>query len=107
MPTNLMKQLITVQRPTVSQDASLGQVPTYSNAYSNVRASVQPASGSVLFMYAQRNIKVTHSIFTETQVAIRVGDRLYDGTNTYQVTGVANLISLGAVYRIDCELYMG
>lgn len=106
MPRHLMRNLVTVSRPTVSQDSSLGQVASYTNIYTNVPANIQPASGSAAFLYAQRNIKVTNTIWVDTLLTIKVGDRITSGTTTYIVVGFRNLIEMNRVWGFDCEVYL-
>lgn len=105
-----MKQLISVTRPSYGQDASFGITPvatsSYTTVYSNIPASIQPASTSIQMLYAERQLVVSHQIFVDTAITVKNGDIVSDGTNEYKVTGFENLISLGLVYRIDCNLIL-
>lgn len=101
-----MNKTIDVKRPTYSQDASFGQSTTMTTVYDDVPASIQPASGTDLVMYAQRLLKITHSIFVDTAIVVKTGDIINDGTNSFTVVGFEDLIRLQRVYKIDCALYM-
>ena len=104
---NLLRQQVTVNRPTYGQDSSGGITSPTSAVYTNVAASVQPTTSAVQLMYGQRNLSVTHTIFVTQSVIIHNGDIIVYNSNNYKVQGVRDLISLARIKAIDCMLYMG
>lgn len=109
MPLNLLPQTITIYRPTIGQDASFGITPTgtppgtgWTAVYSSIPASVCPASSSVQFLYAQRQLVVSHTIWVgDNTIAVQNGDVVSDGTNLYRVTGFEIPANDRRVFRID------
>lgn len=104
----LQNFLVTVTRPTYGQGSNLGITTSGTTAYSNVPATIQPATSSVQQFYAERKLSVTHTVFTTQQLALKVGDQITTplNTNTYQVQGWRDLSGLGKVLAIDTVVYL-
>lgn len=101
----LLRQAVTIYRKTQTQDSNLG-VSSTSSAIYNIAASVQPASGSVMLFYAERQLKVTVSIFVAGTLDLQRGDTVTGGSETYVIVGWADLSGRERVTRIDCENYV-
>ena len=93
---NLMWHRVTIKRPTASKDASGGITSTESAVYTDLPANVQPVSASVSLLYQQRQLTVTHSVYTNQAISARNGDRVYFGTRTFIVTGFRDGLTLSA-----------
>jgi hypothetical protein len=104
----LFNKLITVNRPAYGQGSNFGVTSTTSAAYSNIPASVQPATSTVQDFYAQRQISVTQTVFVDQaayNLSLKRGDIINDGTLNYQVQGWRDLTGRGRVLAIDCIIY--
>lgn len=102
----LLKQRITVNRPVKTQGSNMGTVTTLTAVYTDVAASVQPASSAVMLFYAQRQLKVTQTIYVAQPMDLVRGDRITHGALTYSVIGWRDLAGRGRVLAIDCEDYL-
>lgn len=98
---NLMWHRVTIKRPTASKDASGGITSTETAVYTDLPANVQPVSASVSLLYQQRQLTVTHSVYTNQVISARNGDRVYFGTRTFIVTGFRDLIESDRVFVLD------
>jgi len=58
-------------------DGSGAPVTSYLSVvdYDDLICSIQPAGGSVKWYYAQRQIEVTHEVFFDVMIPVRLGDR--------------------------------
>lgn len=93
---------ITVKRPTFTSDSSGGKVPTY-NTIANYKAFVQNSSPDMVEDYRKREIRITHSIYCNTQPDLQVEDLIeWNGKNLF-VRVAHDLCNLGKVYRILAE----
>ena len=102
----LGKQTITVLRPTATQGTNMGISTTTTAVYSNVAASIQPATSSVMVFYAQRQLKVTQTVFVAGDLAMQRGDKITDNNGVnYAVVGWRDLAGRKKVMAIDCEVY--
>ena len=70
--------ILTLQRPTKSQDASGGVVNSWSNIYTSVACTLQPVSAQERYAFAQRNIFLTHRIYATWDLAPERQDRFYE-----------------------------
>lgn len=102
----LLKQTVSVLRPTTSQGNNFGVVSTNAAVFTGVAASVQPATTATEDFYAQRQLSVTFTVFVASPLALQRGDIVSDGTNSYQVIGWRNLAGRGQVTAIDCVEYL-
>lgn len=99
----LLKQTITVNRATTAPGSNMGIETTTNAVYEDIGASVQPATSSVMLFYAQRNIKVTQTVFVAGTLDLQRGDTVTVGSTTLQVVGWRDLTGRGRVMAIDCE----
>lgn len=103
----ILKQLITVTRPTFAQGNNLGVGTGTTTVYSNVAASVQPASSSAMIFYAQRQLKITQTVFVAGDLAFQRGDRITDQNGVqYAVIGWRDLSGRKKVMAVDCEEFV-
>ena len=85
----LLKSTITLQRSTMTKDASGGASRSWANvaAGTNVKADIQPASSSVQFRYQQRSLFVSHTIFLATDIGALETDRITFGSRIFKIVG--------------------
>lgn len=103
---HLLKQRVTISRPTIEPDAVGGQSRTYATLYEDLPASVQPVTTQWLALYGSKDIKISHLIFVADPVSLLADDRItYDG-RTFVVTGVRNLVELSRVWEIACYEFL-
>lgn len=106
-----MQQLLTsslsVQRPAYTQDAAGGMVQTTTTVFSGVLCRIQPASGSVVQIYSQRNLRVTHRGYTTTVLALKDGDIITCNGSTFKVVGFSDFDLQNRIFFIDMETYIG
>lgn len=103
---HLMFHRASIQRPTPTKGTSGGEIDFLADVYSDLPCCVQPASGTDLVFYNQRNIQVTHTIFTDRAVSVRNGDTITYNGRTFILKGVRNLIELDRVTALDCYEYL-
>jgi hypothetical protein len=111
--TALLDQTLTLQRQTVTSDASGGSVRTFAAILNKVPCAVTPASAAVVTDYARRDMVVDYTLYTTADIDTLVpggaalGDRLTDGTIYYLIKDVkksANAqITSELLYQLDCE----
>lgn len=93
---------ITIKRPAFAADSSGGKKPTYSNVAS-YKAFVQNSSPDMVEDYRKREIKITHSIYCNTEPDTRIEDIVeWNGKNLF-VRVAHDLCNLGKVWRILAE----
>lgn len=100
----LLNARISVSRQTYSQSNNMGIDSTAANVYTNVPASIQPATSAVQYFYSQRQIQITQTIFVAGSLALVRGDSISDGTTSYEVRGWRDLSGRGRVFAIDCQI---
>ena len=111
--TALLDQTLTIERQSVTLDASGGSTRSFSAVLSNVPCAVAPASASVVADYARRDMVVDYHVYTTTDLdsavsgGVKLGDRLTNGSLYYLVKAVkksANAQITGELlYQLDCE----
>ena len=111
--TALLDQTLSIERQTVSADASGGSTRSFSAVLSNVPCAVAPASAKVVADYARRDMIVDHHVYTTSDLdtlvpgGVKLGDRLTDGAVYFLVKAVkksANkMITTELLYQLDCE----
>lgn len=109
----LLDQSLTLQRPTVTSDASGGSVRAFNAILNNIPCAVSPASAAIAADYARRDMVVNYRIYTNLDLdsavsgGVQLGDRLTDGSHYYLVKAVkrsANaLVTAEVLFEIDCE----
>lgn len=96
-----------VVRPTKSFDALGAPTLTFNEGapiFMDLPASVQPASSSVRFMYAQRQLEVDHEVFFQSVVALQRGDRLDTSSGRKLIVdGWRDEADRGIVFVVDCH----
>jgi hypothetical protein len=105
MLANLMTSTVSANRLTPTKGSTGGQKNTYSQVYANLPCSIQPISSAWKILYSQRSIETSHTLFFATPLpSLLIGDQLVTGSVTYLVQGIRDLISLGKVLVVDCEV---
>ena len=112
--TALLDQSLSIERQTVTLDASGGSVRTFAQIASAIPCMIQPASARVIADYARLEMVVNYSVYTTADLdtlvsgGVRLGDRLTDGTAYYVIKAVkksANaVITTEVLYQLDCEI---
>ncbi len=85
---SMCRSRVTVQRQTVTKDASGGMVQTYADLYTDRACDIQPASGRVREQYMQQNLAVSHTIYLADAITILPGDRLVSNGHTFLFQGL-------------------
>jgi len=80
-----------------------GQEATYSPRISNFPAMVAPASSDVKLYYAQRQLTVTHTIYTSSLITAVIGDVVQLGSRLFSLHGAQNIAEygFGALWQLD------
>lgn len=102
---NLMFNTCSVSRPTITADASGGQIKTYSVVATSAPCFVQPVSGHMAVYYNQRKIEVTDSVFFPSDQGLQTGDLLVFGTRSLYVQDYRNLCEKGVAWVAGCVEY--
>lgn len=105
---NLFPQTIGIERATPSNDTMGGEKrPTWTmlDGLTGIAASIQQQFGGVVDLFARRGVKITHSIFTRTDVsATQIGDRVTDqDANQYTVRLPVDMAGRGKVWELFVE----
>jgi hypothetical protein len=111
--SSLLDQKLTLQRQSITRDASGGLLRSFTQLLADVPCTVCPASAKLVTDYARRDMIVDHRIYTTSDLdaviagGVRLGDRFTDGVVFYLVKAVKRtenkVISSEIVYEIDCE----
>ena len=104
--TNYFESGWMIYRKTNTQDAAGGLVETYST-YAAVDGRMRPrdlASRTSLAIVADKVTYIATHRFYCLPTDILEGDRLVKGTDTYDVKHVADVMTFGDHYQVDCEL---
>ena len=101
----LLKQRVNIVRPVYTNDDSLGVNTNTTIAYSNLPASLQPATSSVMDFYAQRQLKISHTAYVAGTPTLERGDYLTFNGVQYAIIGARDLSGWGKVTAIDLELF--
>ena len=111
--TALLDQRLTLERQTVTADASGGSTRAFAAVLNNIPCAVAPARASVVSDYARRDMIVNYTIYTTLDLdavvsgGVALTDRLTDGAVYYLVKDVkksANAqITAELLYQLDCE----
>lgn len=76
----LMAQRNRISGTTVStsQDALGGEVRTYTTAFTSIPCSIHEASGTEVYEYSRRGVKVSHEIVMDNNNKLELGMELTD-----------------------------
>jgi len=110
----LLDQSLSLQRQTITADASGAAVRTFATILTGVPCAAGPAGAAVVADYARRDMIVTYHVYTTADLdalasgGAQLGDRFTDGTRYYLVKAVLksanSLVSADPLYQLDCEL---
>jgi hypothetical protein len=101
----MLTKCVSVERPTPQKD-SAGGITTpqvFTELYSNVACSIQPASDATIIFYSAAQIQVTHCLYTNQILSLQPGDQIYYGSRTLIVQGFRNMVELGLLFCVDCQ----
>lgn len=102
---SLMTHVITLERKSVSIDTSSGPVPTWITVtnFINVPATIQPLTAKDRISFAQRNIFITHRIYSYINLNPQPSDRIYSLTTgkRYVIIGMFDQAGRDRVFAID------
>ncbi len=86
----LLRTSGTLTRKVLVKDASGGMtMPSYTAVagYSAVPCDIQPASGTTRMQYMQKQVNVTHTIYSETEIPAKAEDVIVAAGRTFQFRG--------------------
>jgi head-tail adaptor len=102
-----LRDAITIQLPTLTQDAAAGKVKTWADASVNVPARLQPIQGEIFEEREVRGLEIKYACYLEdTAVASADGElgRLKLGTTYYEIEGYTKPTVIGELMEIACRL---
>jgi head-tail adaptor len=83
----------TVERVTVADD--FAQTETWTDVATGVECYIRELDGNEAIEYGQTNVRSTHTLYCDVSVDIQEGDRVVEGTKTYEVRWVDPKTALG------------
>ena len=108
MLNNLQIHTATVQRPNPTKGTSGAEKVTWTNTVTDMPCRVLDVSSSWRILYAQRNIDVTHSVYTIAGPTVKAGYQLIWNSRTLRVIAIYDKGGSGNVTQLDClEIYGG
>lgn len=101
---SLLNSSVTLERPTNTQDSSGGITKSWLSI-TTTPASVQPLSTKERMLFAQRQIMVTHRIYTAINLQPQKGDRVTVPSTgqTFVIIGFMNQAGRNSVWSIDAK----
>jgi hypothetical protein len=106
-----LRDLVTIQVPTISQDERAGKVKTWSASQTNIAARVQPVQADVIEERGTRGLRVTHVIVldstaTAADLTNTNGDlgRISFGGRYYEITGYRHAEEIWELLKVDAAL---
>lgn len=103
MLANLQIHTANVQAPTASKGTSGGEKVTWTTTVVNMPCRVIDATATWKVYYSQRQLDITHQVFTNALPTIKAGYQLIWNNKTLRVIGVVDLGGAGSVTRIDSQ----
>jgi hypothetical protein len=113
MISSLLDQRLSLQRQTITPDASGGSTRAFNTLLNNVACAVAPASASIAADYARRDMVVDSQVYTTADLdslvsgGVQLGDRFTDGSANYLVKAVKksanSAVTSEVLYEVDCE----
>lgn len=107
MLDNLQIHTADLQQPVPTKGTSGGEKVTWTTTVPAMPCRVLDASAQWRILYAQRNINVTHQVFTNTQPVVKAGYQLVWNSRTLRVIACYVKDGTGRVTQIDCEELLG
>lgn len=95
---------LTIERAAVSTDATGGVLREWQPLATNVPATILTLRASTPAGVDRRGILTSHLIISPYNAAVRVGDRVHDGTNFYLVRFLGDLGDRGEAWAIFAEM---
>lgn len=97
---------VSVERASVTKDKGGGATRDWApvSGLINIAASVQPASADDIALYAGRQIRISHSVYLQSNPGIQRGDRLRVSDGRYLVVrGTLDAAGFGRLYKVVCR----
>lgn len=107
MLDNLQIHTANVQRPTPTKGTSGAEVVTFTTTVADMPCRVLDASAQWRILYAQRNIDITHQVYTNQNPTVKAGYQLVWNNRTLRVMAVYDKSGKGQVLQIDCQELFG
>lgn len=105
---SLLNSRVNVFRKNPIKDTSGGQLPQFSCVANlvNLPACIQPKTGSAPISLGQRQVFLTHSIYTSSDYGVERGWKLVNPTtgHSYIVHGIVDMGGQTRCFRFDCTL---
>jgi len=103
MIENLTIHTADVAAPTTVKGTSGANERTYSVVKAGLVCKVDDADPQWGILYAQKQARLTHQVFTTDFTPVQVGYRLLWQGKILRVLGVKDLAGMGQIHRIDCQ----
>lgn len=96
---------IKIERKSITQDASGGNVNTWEVIHERVSVGIQPASAKEKILFAQRQILYDNKIYSARDLAVNKNDRVTDlkTLRQYTVVGYADQAGQDRVFCINAR----
>lgn len=109
---SMMKDVVTLEKYTMVQDTSGGPsrpdwVPV--PGYECVPCSIQLGGAGVQYLYAQRNIVITHTMLTDVELPLTTQMRVRDAQRcdvVYKIHGGGDEAGQRRTFRYDLEKHL-
>ncbi len=104
--SSLLNKSVTVQRPSITQDASAGSVRSFQDLAdaSEVPAAIQPISYRERMQFGGRQLFITHVVYFDQDYGVKRGDIVKDLTTepvkTYIVLSYQNQAGQDFLYAV-------
>lgn len=99
-----LRELVSITRPTNTQDAAGGRVPTFAAVYSGVQARIQETTADVTDGMGRRQARRTYQVFIGSRPTLLIEDRLVDSAGVvYEITGWHAPDRIDQLMTLDCE----
>ena len=99
-----LRDLVTIKRPTNSQDAAAGRMPTFADLYTSLACRIQEQDGSEQVERGKRLTRKTYTIFLGQQVSVETTDRVMDAdSNIYEIKAWRNPDQIGQLMELSVE----
>lgn len=105
---NLLNANIDVYSKNPSKDTSGGQLPQFSpvSGLCGLPACIQPKTGNAPISLGQRQVFLTHSIYTTSNYGVERGWKLVNPAtgHSYIVHAIVDMGGQDRAFRFDCTL---
>jgi SPP1 family predicted phage head-tail adaptor len=103
MRSGTLRHVIDIQDATETSDGMGGYTSSYSDTYSNLRASVWPLSASERINSDKVELLVTHRIRTRYREGVKADMRVKHGSDYYNIKSIINPEMRNIMLEMLCE----